>query len=100
MRSIAALDGSTGRRTIRENRELFIFQADETKWALLYQEKTAGNKKYIYGYKSVLNPGESTTPLFRKLAAVSYLEGELDASVSYDVPVIASVFRNRMEAKP
>ena len=32
MRSIAVLDGSTGRKTIRENRELFTFQADETKW--------------------------------------------------------------------
>ena len=64
MRSIAVLDGSTGRKTIRENRELFTFQADETKWILLYQEKTSGNKKYIYGYKSVLNPGESTTLIF------------------------------------
>lgn len=99
MRSIAVLDGSTGRKTIRENRELFTFQADETKWALLYQEKTAGNKKYIYGYKSVLNPGESTTPLFRKIAAVSYLEGELDASVSYDVPVIASVIQEQDGSK-
>ena len=99
MRSIAVLDGSTGRKTIRENRELFTFQADETKWTLLYQEKTSGNKKYIYGYKSVLNPGESTTPLFRKLAAVSYLEGELDASVSYDVPVIASVIQEQDGSK-
>lgn len=99
MRSIAVLDGSTGRKTIRENRELFTFQADETKWALLYQEKTSGNKKYIYGYKSVLNPGESTTPLFRKIAAVSYLEGELDASVSYDVPVIASVIQEQDGSK-
>lgn len=46
MRSIAVLDGSTGRKTIRENRELFTFQADETKWTSLYQEKTSGNKKY------------------------------------------------------
>lgn len=99
MRSIAVLDGSTGRKTIRENRELFTFQADETKWTLLYQEKTSGNKKYIYGYKSALNPGESTTPLFRKLAAVSYLEGELDASVSYDVPVIASVIQEQDGSK-
>ena len=59
----------------------------------------SGNKKYIYGYKSVLNPGESTTPLFRKLAAVSYLEGELDASVSYDVPVIASVIQEQDGSK-
>ena len=56
-------------------------------------------EKYIYGYKSVLNPGESTTPLFRKLAAVSYLEGELDASVSYDVPVIASVIQEQDGSK-
>jgi len=56
-------------------------------------------QKYIYGYKSVLNPGESTTPLFRKLAAVSYLEGELDASVSYDVPVIASVIQEQDGSK-
>ena len=82
MRSIAVLDGSTGRKTIRENRELFTFQADETKWTLLYQEKTSGNKKYIYGYKSV-----------------SYLEGELDASVSYDVPVIASVIQEQDGSK-
>ena len=100
MRSIAVLDGSTGRKTIRENRELFTFQADETKWTLLYQgENLRKQKKYIYGYKSVLNPGESTTPLFRKLAAVSYLEGELDASVSYDVPVIASVIQEQDGSK-
>ena len=46
-----------------------------------------------------MNPGESTTPLFRKLAAVSYLEGELDASVSYDVPVIASVIQEQDGSK-
>ncbi len=51
MRSIAVLDGSTGRKTIRENRELFTFQADETKWTLLYQEKTSGNKNIFTAIK-------------------------------------------------
>lgn len=99
MRSIAVLDGSTGRKTIRENRELFTFSGRRDEVDSSLSEKTSGNKKYIYGYKSVLNPGESTTPLFRKLAAVSYLEGELDASVSYDVPVIASVIQEQDGSK-
>ena len=95
--SIAVLDGSTGRKQWKTN--CFTFRGRRDRVDFLYQEKTSGNKKYIYGYKSVLNPGESTTPLFRKLAAVSYLEGELDASVSYDVPVIASVIQEQDGSK-
>ena len=99
MRSISILDESTGRKSVKENRELFTFQADEAKWTLLYQEHTFNYKKYIYGYKSVLEPGESTSPLFQKLKTVSYLEGELDVEQNYDVSVIASVIQEQEAGK-
>ena len=99
MKSISVLDSSTGKKTQKENRELFTFQADDTKWTLLYEEKLSKKKKYIYGYKSVLKPGETTAPLFQKLVTVSYLEGELDAGLNYDVPIIASVIQEQEKDK-
>ena len=93
MRNISILNESTGKKGIKENRELFTFQADEEKWALLYQEQFNDRKKYIYGYKTALMPGESTVPLFQKLIAVSYVEGELDVKENYDVSVAASVIQ-------
>ena len=95
MRSISVLDEGTGRKTIRENRELFTFQADEAKWTLLHQEQAYDRKKYIYGYKSALEPGESTVPLFQQLKTVPYVEGELDVEQNYDVSVIASVIQEQ-----
>ena len=99
MRSISVLDENTGKRTIKENRGLFTFQADEAKWTLLQQEQSYDYKKYIYGYKSVLGPGEATAPLFQRLKAVSYLEGELDVKQNYDVAVIASVIQEQEAGK-
>ena len=65
----------------------------------MYQKHTFNYKKYIYGYKSVLEPGESTSPLFQKLKTVSYLEGELDVEQNYDVSVIASVIQEQEAGK-
>lgn len=99
MQSILVLDTVTGKKTQKENRELFIFQADETKWTLLSKEGVEGNRKYIYGYKSVLKPGEATVPLFQEIVMVPYLEGELDTEKSYNVPVIASVIQKQDSSK-
>ena len=55
--------------------------------------------EYVYGYKAVLKPGETTVPLFQEIAMVPYLEGELDTSKSYDVSVVASVIQKQDDGK-
>ena len=99
LQSISILDQNTGKKLLKENRELFRFQADDSKWMLLSKEQTQGNRKYVYGYKAVLKPGETTVPLFQEIAMVPYLEGELDTSKSYDVSVIASVIQKQDDGK-
>ena len=51
MRSIAVLDGSTGRKTIRENRELFTFQADENEGLFFIRRKPQETKNIFTAIK-------------------------------------------------
>ena len=94
-RNISVLDSSTGKKTTKENRELFTFQANSDMWTLLKQNESSASKNYIYGYKSVLEPGEVTAPLFQELVAAAYVEGELDAEEDFEVPVTASVIQEQ-----
>ena len=63
----------------------------------LSKEQDRNGQKYVYGYKKVLMPGESTAPLFSEIVTVLYLEGELDVKRSYDVPVTAKVIQMQDE---
>ena len=67
------------------------------KRTLLSKEQDQNSQKYVYGYKKVLMPGESTAPLFSEIVTVPYLEGELDVKRSYDVPVTAKVIQMQDE---
>ncbi len=93
--NISLVDQKTGRKTQRERREIFWFQADTKKWMLLLQEQNKDNQKYVYGYKDTLKPGETTAPLFSRLVTVPYLEGELNVKKSYNVPVTANVIQTQ-----
>ena len=95
--NIFVVDEKTGKKTEKERRELFQFEADTGKWTLLSKEQDRNGQKYVYGYKKVLMPGESTAPLFSEIVTVLYLEGELDVKRSYDVPVTAKVIQMQDE---
>ena len=95
--NIFVVDEKTGKKTEKERKELFQFEADTGKWTLLSKEQDRNSQKYVYGYKKVLMPGESTAPLFSEIVTVSYLEGELDVKRSYDVPVTAKVIQMQDE---
>ena len=99
MQSISILDQNTGKKLLKENRELFSFHADDSKWTLLSKNQTQENKKYVYGYKTILKPGEATVPLFQEIVMVPYLEGELNTNKSYDVLVAASVIQKQDDSK-
>lgn len=67
MENISVVDEKTGKKTEKERRELFQFEADTGKWTLLSKEQDRNGQKYVYGYKKVLMPGESTRLCFPRL---------------------------------
>ena len=77
--------------------DLFRFTAD-SHWqmvgeAVVTQEKS----RYVYGYDKVLAPGESTTPLFRELKTVSYLEGSFSDGEQVYVDLLAEAIQSEAD---
>lgn len=91
--NISVVNEKTKRKTERERREIFSFQADTAKWTLLLKEQDQDNQRYVYGYNEALKPGETTVPLFSELVTIPYVEGELDEDKSYYVPITAKVIQ-------
>lgn len=89
VRELSVVDPGTGRKSEKEERELFQFQADENSWEFLKKELKGNQMCYVYGYRKILEPEDVTSPLFHEVQMISYLEGELDETQNYEIPVIA-----------
>lgn len=89
VREISAVDPDTGLKTEKEERELFQFQADENNWEFLKKELKKDQMCYVYGYRKILEPEAVTSPLFHEVQMISYLEGDLDETQNYEIPVLA-----------
>lgn len=94
---IALVNEKTGMKTEKRKTELFAFDPDLENWELIRREESEEKAIYVYGYKSSVKPGEVTMPLFKQLRTVVYVEGELDISKNYDVPIIAKVIQANEE---
>lgn len=97
--NIALVDEATGRKMERRSCELFSFRADEENWQKLVYETADGYARYTYGYKTVLQPGEMTVPLFEQVTAANYLEGELEESRSYGIQVTAKAIQGNVDER-
>ena len=94
---IALVNEETGMKTEKRKTELFAFDPNLEYWELVGREEAEEKVIFVYGYKSTIKPGEITMPLFQQLRTVFYLEGDLDISKNYDVPVIAKVIQANEE---
>ena len=73
--------------------ELFGFEADPS-WVRVRKEELETETEYVYAYTDRLAPGQKTRPLFEKLRAASYLEGDLPASGEFEVRILAQAIQS------
>lgn len=92
MENISVVDENTGKKTEKQERELFYFQPKDG-WELISRSSSAKGMTYVYGYQRNLEPGEITEPLFEKVTLVPYLEGELSGEKKLEIPVTAKVIQ-------
>lgn len=85
-KEIVEVDEHTKRKQERKNMQLFEFAASE-EWELIEKDEKKNAAELIYGYRSILKPGEKSVPLFTQVKLVNYLEGELDIQEGLEIPV-------------
>jgi hypothetical protein len=88
IRSVSLVRTDTKRKEAAENHELFCFQPGN-EWQLISHTREGDNACYVYGYRYVLEPGASSEPLFQELSLVNVLEGELDETEQFEIPIEA-----------
>ncbi len=88
VKEIILADPQTKRKQPAQETALFSYEAAKD-WELIEKSRKDGFEESIYGYRSVVKPGERTTPLFEKVVMVNYLEGQLKASEKLTIPIEA-----------
>lgn len=88
VKEIILVDPETKRKQSAQETALFSFEAAKD-WELIEKSRKDSFEESIYGYRSVVKPGERTTPLFEKVVLVNYLEGQLKASEKLTIPIEA-----------
>lgn len=76
VKHIRTVDKEGRKKKEAADTELFSFAADES-WELIERTGEDGAAVYVFGYKELVSPGDSTRPLFEKVTLADYLEGEL-----------------------
>lgn len=88
VRHIALVDPASRRKMAPADTELFSFTAGD-EWELIERTPKGGAVDYVYGYRQIVKPQESTAPVFAEVKLVNYLEGELTAKDVLQIPVRA-----------
>lgn len=88
VKKMITVDPETKRKQPAQEMALFSFAAAKD-WELIEKNRKDGFEEFIYGYQSVVKPGEKTSPLFEKVVLVNYLEGQLKAAEKLTIPVEA-----------
>ena len=86
MADVIAAD-QDGNRLERKMQELFSYQAGAS-WTKLKSEPVEENMVYVYAYNEILEPEETTDPLFETMNFLNIIEGQLDMQ-KLSVPVRA-----------
>lgn len=94
VKRVATVDGDSKMIIPAAEQELFSFIPDSS-WSLIEKYSTDGpggikHVYYVFGYvEKILEPGESSKPLFPDIEFVNLLEGELEYASELEVPVSA-----------
>lgn len=96
IRHVILVDGETKRKKEAADTELFFFTHQEG-WTLISKTIESGVARRLYGYETILKPGETTTPLFTELTFANVLEGELDERERLTVPIQAVAIQSNVE---
>ena len=107
VKRVATVSGETKMIIPAAEQELFSFVPDSS-WNLIENYTKSGNDGikrvyYVFGYvEKILEPGESSKPLFSDIEFVNLLEGELVYASEIEVPVSAFGLQEKhiAEARP
>lgn len=76
-----------GERLGKKVQELFYFEAKDS-WMQLSVQNTESRRTYIYAYKKILKPQETSEALFDTVKFLNLIEGQLDGQ-TFEIPVRA-----------
>lgn len=96
VKNIHVVDSTTHRKQAAADTELFSFTAD-TGWEQISKEVSDGYAHYVYGYKTVVKPGEKTSALFDEVKMVNYLEGDIDKDEELKIPIETVAIQSNVE---
>ncbi len=95
VRTLRLVDPASRRKRAPENAELFSFSANAG-WELIERVPGADHVRYVYGYTSLVSPGQATAALFEQVGLVNYLEGDLTAADLLAMPVEAVAIQDKI----
>lgn len=87
-KNIITVNNTSKRKNASANVELFSFTAN-SEWELLSKTESDSEVEYLYGYKDVVTPGQTTQSLFDSVTAVNYMEGSLGENDALNIPIKA-----------
>ncbi len=87
-KNIITVNNTSKRKNASANVELFSFTAN-SEWELLSKTESDSEVEYLYGYKDVVTPGQTTQSLFDSVTAVNYMEGSLGENDALNIPIEA-----------
>lgn len=87
-KNIITVNNTSKRKNASATVELFSFTAN-SKWELLSKTESDSEVEYLYGYKDVVTPGQTTQSLFDSVTAVNYMEGSLGENDALNIPIEA-----------
>lgn len=87
-KNIITVNNTSKRKNASANVELFSFTVN-SKWELLSKTESDSEVEYLYGYKDVVTPGQTTQSLFDSVTAVNYMEGSLGENDALNIPIEA-----------
>jgi hypothetical protein len=88
-RKVVSVWNQTGESLLEAaSRDLFIFQPEED-WILLKEETEDAWHTFVYGYTQVVEPGDTTKPLFSSVTYLQVPNGLLEKGESFSIPIDA-----------
>lgn len=98
MKEIILVDTETKKKREPAKVELFSFSSTES-WKLVEKSAEGAWVNYVFGYRSPLEAGGKTEPLFHDVTLVNYLEGELDDGETLTLPIEAMAIQTNVCAE-
>ncbi len=95
VKRISVVDPESRRKLDPSDQELFSFTANGA-WELVSQKPAGGTVEYVYGYRELVAPSETTVPLFDEVVLVNYLEGEIGREEELHLTIRAEAIQDHV----